>query len=43
MNWQWDDETGEPTKLSGFDMSEPTARNQGKPEVREDRGGWGRL
>ncbi|GIL83780.1 hypothetical protein Vretimale_10573 [Volvox reticuliferus] len=33
MNWQWDDETGEPTKLVGFDMSEPTAHNQGKPEA----------
>uniref|UniRef100_A0A7D7L907 Glycerol-3-phosphate dehydrogenase [NAD(+)] n=1 Tax=Chlamydomonas sp. ICE-MDV TaxID=1983280 RepID=A0A7D7L907_9CHLO len=33
MNWQWDDETGEPTKLVGFDLSEPTARNQGKPEA----------
>lgn len=25
---QWDDETGEPTRLVGFDESEPTARNQ---------------
>ncbi|KAI8466342.1 MAG: NAD-dependent glycerol-3-phosphate dehydrogenase N-terminus-domain-containing protein [Monoraphidium minutum] len=33
MNWQWDDETGEPTRLVGFDMSEPTAHNQGKPEA----------
>ncbi|EFJ50802.1 hypothetical protein VOLCADRAFT_88690, partial [Volvox carteri f. nagariensis] len=33
MNWQWDDETGEPTKLVGFDLSEPTAHNQGKPEA----------
>lgn len=31
MNWQWDDETGEPTRLVGFDMNEPTAHNQGKP------------
>ena len=38
MNWQWDDETGEATKLAGFDMSEPTARNQGKPEVSQGRG-----
>lgn len=28
MNWQWDDETGEPTQLMGFDMNEPTAHNQ---------------
>ncbi|KAG2432760.1 hypothetical protein HYH02_012893 [Chlamydomonas schloesseri] len=33
MHWQWDDETGMPTKLVGFDISEPTARNQGKPEA----------
>ncbi|KAG2492528.1 hypothetical protein HYH03_009193 [Edaphochlamys debaryana] len=33
MNWQWDDETGEPTRLVGFDMSEPTAHNQGKPQA----------
>eukprot|EP00798_Chlamydomonas_sp_ICE-L_P002757 gene2757-12628_t len=33
MNWQWDDQTGEPTKLVGFDFSEPTSRNQGKPEA----------
>eukprot|EP00798_Chlamydomonas_sp_ICE-L_P022254 gene22254-29324_t len=33
MNWQWDDETGEPTKLVGFDMSLPTSRNNGKPEA----------
>lgn len=33
MNWQWDDETGEPTRLVGFDVSEPTAHNQGKPEA----------
>ena len=33
MNWQWDDETNEPTRLVGFDMSEPTAHNQGKPEA----------
>ncbi|KXZ53839.1 hypothetical protein GPECTOR_6g757 [Gonium pectorale] len=33
MNWQWDDETGAPTKLVGFDMSEPTAHNQGKPQA----------
>jgi hypothetical protein len=25
---QWDDETGEPTRLVGFDASEPTAHNQ---------------
>ena len=28
MLLQWDDETLEPTRLAGFDMSEPTARNQ---------------
>jgi hypothetical protein len=28
MNWQWDDETGEPSRLVGFDMNEPTAHNQ---------------
>eukprot|EP00798_Chlamydomonas_sp_ICE-L_P013167 gene13167-30652_t len=33
MNWQWDDETGEPTKLVGFDLSEPTSSSQGKPEA----------
>ena len=33
MLWQWDDETMEPTRLVGFDMSEPTARNQGKPQA----------
>lgn len=33
MNWQWDDETNLPSKLVGFDMSEPTAHNQGKPEA----------
>ncbi|KXZ53840.1 hypothetical protein GPECTOR_6g758 [Gonium pectorale] len=33
MNWQWDDETGAPTKLVGFDTSEPTAHNQGKPQA----------
>ncbi|GFR51762.1 hypothetical protein Agub_g14217 [Astrephomene gubernaculifera] len=33
MNWQWDDESGEPTRLVGFDMSEPTAHNQGKPQA----------
>ncbi|KAG1665202.1 hypothetical protein FOA52_002603 [Chlamydomonas sp. UWO 241] len=33
MLWQWDDETMEPTKLVGFDTSEPTSRNQGKPEA----------
>jgi glycerol-3-phosphate dehydrogenase (NAD+) len=33
MNWQWDDETMQPTKLIGFDLTEPTARNQGKPEA----------
>lgn len=31
MNWQWDDETGEPSRLVGFDTNEPTAHNQGKP------------
>eukprot|EP00775_Hariotina_reticulata_P002377 gene2377-2682_t len=31
MNWQWDDDTGEPTRLVGFDLNEPTAHNQGKP------------
>ena len=30
---QWDDETLEPTRLVGFDMSEPTAKNQGKPQA----------
>ncbi|GBF87939.1 glycerol-3-phosphate dehydrogenase [Raphidocelis subcapitata] len=33
MNWQWDDDTGEPTRLVGFDNSEPTAHNQGKPQA----------
>jgi hypothetical protein len=33
MLWQWDDETLEPSRLVGFDMSEPTARNQGKPQA----------
>ncbi|GFH06444.1 phosphoserine phosphatase, chloroplastic, partial [Haematococcus lacustris] len=33
MNWQWDDETGEPTRLVGFDIKEPTAHNQGKPQA----------
>ncbi|PNH08421.1 Glycerol-3-phosphate dehydrogenase [NAD(+)], partial [Tetrabaena socialis] len=33
MNWQWDDETGEPTKLMGFDLTAPTSRNQGKVEA----------
>ncbi len=28
-----DDETGEPTRLVGFDLAEPTARNQGKPQA----------
>jgi len=37
MLWQWDDETLEPTRLVGFDMSEPTARNQGKPQARATR------
>ena len=31
MLLQWDDETLEPTRLVGFDMSEPTARNQVNP------------
>ena len=34
MTWQWDDKTGQPTKLAGFDYNEPTSRNQGKPQVR---------
>ncbi len=33
MLWQWDDDTMEPTRLVGFDLSEPTARNQGKPQA----------
>ncbi|GAX75615.1 hypothetical protein CEUSTIGMA_g3059.t1 [Chlamydomonas eustigma] len=33
MLWQWDDETLEPSRLVGFDISEPTARNQGKPQA----------
>eukprot|EP00955_Chlamydomonas_euryale_P074035 361921-Chlamydomonas_euryale.AAC.9 len=33
MLWQWDDETQSPSKLVGFDTSEPTSRNQGKPEA----------
>lgn len=33
MTWQWDDETGEPTRLVGFDVAEPTAHNQGKPQA----------
>uniref|UniRef100_A0A515EIS9 Glycerol-3-phosphate dehydrogenase [NAD(+)] n=1 Tax=Dunaliella salina TaxID=3046 RepID=A0A515EIS9_DUNSA len=40
MNWQWDDETGQPTRLSGFDESQPTAFNMGKiraiSKIRED-------
>lgn len=28
MNWQWDDDTGEPTRLVGFDAAEPTAHNR---------------
>lgn len=31
MNWQWDDETGEPTHLVGFDVNEPMSKNKGKP------------
>ena len=27
-NRQWDDETGEPTRLVGFDAAEPTAHNK---------------
>mmetsp|Transcript_25433 Transcript_25433/g.55213 ORF Transcript_25433/g.55213 Transcript_25433/m.55213 type:complete len:677 (-) Transcript_25433:1350-3380(-) len=30
MNWQWDDETGAPTRLVGFDDAQPTAYNHGK-------------
>lgn len=30
---QWDDESGEPTRLVGFDASEPTAHNRGKPQA----------
>jgi glycerol-3-phosphate dehydrogenase (NAD+) len=33
MLWQWDDETQLPTKLVGFDSSEPTSQNQGKPQA----------
>nr|QKY14970.1 glycerol-3-phosphate dehydrogenase (NAD+) (GPDA) [Polytomella parva] len=33
MNWQWDDETGEPSRLVGFDLNEPTAHNRGKPQA----------
>eukprot|EP00955_Chlamydomonas_euryale_P106916 365734-Chlamydomonas_euryale.AAC.24 len=33
MLWQWDEVTMMPTKLVGFDDSEPTSRNQGKPEA----------
>ncbi|KAG2490538.1 hypothetical protein HYH03_010932 [Edaphochlamys debaryana] len=33
MNWQWDDETGEATKLVGFDLKEPTAHREGKPKA----------
>jgi hypothetical protein len=37
---QWDDETGQPTRLSGFDESQPTAFNMGKiraiSKIRED-------
>eukprot|EP00955_Chlamydomonas_euryale_P106921 365734-Chlamydomonas_euryale.AAC.29 len=33
MMWQWDEVTMMPTKLVGFDDSEPTSRNQGKPEA----------
>ena len=31
MLLQWDDKTLEPTRLVGFDMTEPTARNQVSP------------
>jgi hypothetical protein len=37
MNWQWDDETGEPTRLVGFDYSEPTAHNQVRAVLRARR------
>ncbi|MEW5301341.1 MAG: hypothetical protein WDW36_004205 [Sanguina aurantia] len=33
MTWQWDDETGSPTHLVGFDTSEPTAHNMGKVQA----------
>lgn len=33
MMWLCDDETMEPTRLVGFDTTEPTARNQGKPQA----------
>ncbi len=33
MMWEWDHETEEPSRLVGFDRSELTAQNQGKPQV----------
>jgi len=37
---QWDDETGQPTRLVGFDPSQPTSCNGGKiraiSKIRED-------
>lgn len=38
MNWHMDDETGLPSKLAGFDTSQPVAHNKGKPAaIRELR------
>jgi hypothetical protein len=31
MNWQFDDDTGMPNKLVGFDATQATAHNKGKP------------
>mmetsp|Transcript_21179 Transcript_21179/g.55176 ORF Transcript_21179/g.55176 Transcript_21179/m.55176 type:complete len:618 (+) Transcript_21179:94-1947(+) len=40
MAWQWDDDTGQPTRLVGFDPSQPTSSNGGKiraiSKIRED-------
>ncbi|KAF5828643.1 HAD-like domain-containing protein [Dunaliella salina] len=40
MAWQWDDDTGQPTRLMGFDPSQPTSSNGGKiraiSKIRED-------
>lgn len=33
MNWQIDDDAGMPTKLVGFDASQATAHNKGKPSA----------
>ncbi|MEW5301255.1 MAG: hypothetical protein WDW36_004126 [Sanguina aurantia] len=33
MTWQWDDETGAPTRLMGFDPSQPTAHSMPKVQA----------